>query len=68
MCQTLKMPGFISGLFIPLGTVFIAERILDFIARQNLDRSKITKMITTCDEQITNLEEKIQQMLNIYLM
>ena len=61
MCQTLKMPGFISGLFIPLGTVFLAERILDFIARQNLDRSKITKMVTTCDEQITNLEQKIQQ-------
>ena len=60
MCQSLKMPAYISGLFIPLGTVFLTERVLDYISRQNLDRSKITKMVTTCDEQITNLEEKIQ--------
>lgn len=60
MCQHLKLPGYVSGLFIPLGTVFLSEKVLDYIARQNLDRSKVVKMITTCDEEIANLDQKIQ--------
>ena len=60
MCQNLKLPGYVSGLFIPLGTVFLTEKAIDYLVRQNLDRSKVAKMVTTCDEEIARLDEKIQ--------
>ena len=60
MCHNLKLPGYISGLFIPLGSVFLVEKVLEYIAKQNLDRSQVVKMVTTCDEEISNIEQKIQ--------